>query len=384
MPPKKRTQKSDNSIVEITAESMDTFVVPSTGRKPGKSKNKQIEEQLEVTRDTFNLEIKEEGQVNDEIEETNVNDTVEVTETETNVNDTETETNVNDTETETNVNDTETETNVNDTETETNVNDTVEVTETETNVNDTVKVTETETNVNDTVKVTETETNVNDTVKVVTETDIETNVKNDVIMIEMKSETNINDINGKQELTEPEIKKEQTAKIENNQTEQKEIKNLLGVIAALQSQVKTLTDAQKDSTKKDFATLGLKLPAPLKLHRQRKFTDTSPREQTDVESFNTRWPTVSPVQTEIPTASINVFETMNPISNGRQHVTRTFKDVYASDKPGANLFTESILKSDAAPKRFGTMPLTQTNVGLSTRGLLLQPTNKQFAIGGLM
>jgi len=61
-------------------------------------------------------------------------------------------------------------------------------------------------------------------------------------------------------------------------------------------------------------------------------------------------------------------------------MSRPFEDVYANEQAP---ISQNITLTDASAGRWGALPQTQTNVGMRTRALLLNPTLQQPSIGGL-
>lgn len=88
------------------------------------------------------------------------------------------------------------------------------------------------------------------------------------------------------------------------------------------------------------------------------------------------WPTLP---TNLDTPPSNVKESLS--AAGKESMRRTFAEVYADEHVDVS---EHITFTDASAGRWGAMPQTQTNVGMRTRGLLLNPTLQQPSIGGLM
>ena len=68
-------------------------------------------------------------------------------------------------------------------------------------------------------------------------------------------------------------------------------------------------------------------------------------------------------------------------STRREARDRSYSEMYASDN---DTFSKNITLTDASSGRWGSMPQTQTRVGMRTRGLCLNPTLQQPSIGGLM
>ena len=68
-------------------------------------------------------------------------------------------------------------------------------------------------------------------------------------------------------------------------------------------------------------------------------------------------------------------------NNRRENVGRPFEQVYASEQGSVS---PNITLTDASAGRWGSMSQTQTNVGMRTRALMLNPSLQQPSIGGLM
>ena len=73
----------------------------------------------------------------------------------------------------------------------------------------------------------------------------------------------------------------------------------------------------------------------------------------------------------------------DPLKSRREKTEYTFEELYANE--GRVTTSENITLIDGASgSRWGSMPQTQTNVGMRTRGLFLNPTLQQPSIGGLL
>jgi len=86
------------------------------------------------------------------------------------------------------------------------------------------------------------------------------------------------------------------------------------------------------------------------------------------------WPDTQPILDD----SVNEFDAQH---SRRERVDRPFEEVYAAEHVGVS---KNFTLTDASGGRWGAIPQTQTNVGMRTRGLTLNPSLQQPSIGGLM
>ena len=100
-------------------------------------------------------------------------------------------------------------------------------------------------------------------------------------------------------------------------------------------------------------------------------------------------PVLPPVEEELPVINLADWPVQKPvpepydaIHSRREYTTRSMVDVYANEID--ENVDENIVLTDASASRWGAASRMQTNVGMRTRGLWLNPTLQQPSIGGLV
>jgi hypothetical protein len=121
-----------------------------------------------------------------------------------------------------------------------------------------------------------------------------------------------------------------------------------------------------------------------KLMQQQQYRDSptiSIMEEKTVPPPIASWPELPSTNRLVQLQSTITEPEFDPLLSRRENTSRSFQDVYADEKIDVS---KNITLTDASAGRWGSIPQTPTNVGMRTRGLLLNPTLQQPSIGGLL